>query len=190
LAPGSGRLFNESVFSAKTFLDEHDGSIAGCVVLDLAMPELNGLKVQDALAQRRIMRPIIFLTGEATIIESVQAMKAGAMDFLTKPIKKSELLRSIEAAKAKDDARRRVEFERDAVLQRMAKLTAREGEVLDYVTKGWLNKQIGAALGVHEKTIKLYRTRIYEKMGVRTVPELIRMTALASQENEARGNNY
>ena len=175
--------------SAKTFLDEHDGSIAGCVVLDLAMPELNGLKVQDALAQRRIMRPIIFLTGEATITESVQAMKAGAMDFLTKPIKKSELLRSIEAAKAKDDARRRVEFERDAVLQRMAKLTAREGEVLDYVTKGWLNKQIGAALGVHEKTIKLYRTRIYEKMGVRTVPDLMRMTALASQENGARGNN-
>lgn len=169
--------------SAKTFLDEHDGSVPGCVVLDLAMPEFNGLKVQDALVRRRIKRPIVFLTGEATIPESVQAMKAGATDFLTKPIKKSELLRAIEVAKARDDAQRRVEAERDVVLQRMAKLTEREREVLDYVVRGWLNRQIGEALGIHEKTIKLYRGRMYEKMGARTVPELVRMTTLASQEN-------
>jgi FixJ family two-component response regulator len=176
--------------SAKTFLDEHDGSMPGCIVLDLAMPELNGLKVQDALVRRRISQPIIFLTGEATISESVQALKAGAMDFLTKPIKESELLRSIEAAKARDEARRRVEVERDAILQRMAKLTRREREVLDYVTKGWLNKQIGSALGVSEKTIKVYRGRMYEKMGVRTVPDLVRMAALASEENGGQGKGY
>jgi FixJ family two-component response regulator len=130
------------------------------------------------------------LTGEATISESVQALKAGAMDFLTKPIKESELLRSIEAAKARDEARRRVEVERDAILQRMAKLTRREREVLDYVTKGWLNKQIGSALGVSEKTIKVYRGRMYEKMGVRTVPDLVRMAALASEENGGQGKGY
>jgi FixJ family two-component response regulator len=180
----------KSYASAKAFLDEHDGSIPGCVVLDLAMPELNGLKVQDALVRRHVNRPIVFLTGEATIPESVQAMKAGAMDFLTKPIKKSELLRAIETAKARDEAQRRIEAERDEVLQRMAKLTDREREVLDYVTKGWINKQIGSALGVNEKTIKLYRGRMYEKMGVRTVPDLVRMTTLASQENSERGKNY
>ena len=176
--------------SAKAFLDEHDDSMPGCVVLDLAMPELNGLKVQDALVRRRITRPIIFLTGEATIPESVQAIKAGAMDFLTKPIQKFELLRSIEAAKAHDREQRRVEAERNAILQRMAKLTAREREVLDYVTKGWRNKQIGGALGVNEKTIKLYRGRMYEKMGARTVPDLVRMTALASQENGGQVKNH
>lgn len=176
--------------SAKAFLDEHDDSMPGCVVLDLAMPELNGLKVQDALVRRRITRPIIFLTGEATVPESVQAIKAGAMDFLTKPIQKFELLRSIEAAKAHDREQRRVEAERNAILQRMAKLTAREREVLDYVTKGWRNKQIGGALGVNEKTIKLYRGRMYEKMGARTVPDLVRMTALASQENGGQVKNH
>jgi FixJ family two-component response regulator len=176
--------------SAKTFLDEHDGSMPGCVVLDLAMPELNGLKVQDALVRRHINQPIIFLTGEATIPESVHAIKAGAMDFLTKPVKKFELLRSIEAAKARNQAQRRVETERDKILQRIAKLTRREREVLDYVTKGWLNKQIGSALGVNEKTIKLYRGRMYEKMGVRKVPDLVRMAALASQESRDEGKDY
>jgi FixJ family two-component response regulator len=162
--------------SAKTFLDEHDGSIPGCVVLDLAMPEFNGLGVQDALARQNMNRPIIFLTGQATIRDSVQAMKAGAMDFLTKPIDQSQLMSAIKSAEARDRAQRRVEAQRNAILQKMTKLTPREKEVLDYVVRGWLNKQIGGALGVHEKTIKVHRGRVFKKMGVRTLAELVQMT--------------
>ena len=162
--------------SAKIFLHEHDGSIPGCVVLDLAMPEFNGLGVQDALVRQGINRPIIFLTGQATIPESVQAMKAGAVDFQTKPIDHSELLRAIKQAQEQDKAYRHKEAQRQAILQKLAKLTPREKEVLDYVVRGLLNKQIGGALGVHEKTIKVHRARVFEKMGVKNVAELVRLT--------------
>jgi FixJ family two-component response regulator len=169
--------------SAKTFLDEHDVSIPGCVVLDLAMPELNGLDVQKVFARQGITRPIIFLTGQATIPDSVQAMKGGATDFLTKPVDPSKLLSAVESAKVRDKNQRDIEVRHDVVLQRMSKLTAREKQVLEHVIQGWRNKQIGAALGIGEKTVKLYRGRMLEKMGVRSVPDLVRMTALVSQEN-------
>jgi FixJ family two-component response regulator len=152
--------------SAKTFLDEHDGSTPGCVVLDLAMPDCDGLDVQEAL----------FLTGKATVPKSVQAMKAGAIDFLTKPIGSSELLSAIKTCEERDKTQRHSEAQRTLILQRIAKLTPREREVLDYVIRGSLNKQIGFALGVHEKTIKVHRGRVFQKMGVRTVAELVRMT--------------
>jgi FixJ family two-component response regulator len=171
--------------SAKTFLDEHDGSIPGCILLDLAMPKFDGLRVQNALIHRGIGRPIIFLSGEATISQSVQAMKAGAMEFLTKPVNEQQLLSAVESAKEREKARRDVEAQRDVVVKRMAQLTAREKEVLDYLVKGWLNKQIGAALGIGEKTVKVYRGRMLEKMGVRRVPDLVRMVALATEENGA-----
>jgi FixJ family two-component response regulator len=179
---GLGRLLQVAGYrtkaysSAKTFLDEHDGSIPGCVVLDLAMPEFNGLGVQHALVRQGMNRPIIFLTGRATIPDSVQAMRAGAVDFLTKPIDQSQLLSAIKSAEARDTAQRRVEVQRNQILQKMAKLTRREKEILDYVVKGWLNKQIGGALGVHEKTIKVHRGRALKKLGIKTVAELVQMT--------------
>jgi FixJ family two-component response regulator len=162
--------------SAKTFLDEHDGSIPGCVVLDLALPEFDGLDVQEALTRKNINRPVIFLTGKATVPNSVQAMKAGAVDFLTKPIDSSELLSAIKTCEERDKTQRHREAQRTLILQRIAKLTPREREVLDYVIRGSLNKQIGFALGVHEKTIKVHRARVFNKMGVKTVAELVRMT--------------
>jgi FixJ family two-component response regulator len=162
--------------SAKTFLDEHDGSTPGCVVLDLAMPDFDGLDVQEALTRQSINRPVIFLTGKATVPKSVQAMKAGAIDFLTKPIGSSELLSAIKTCEERDKTQRHSEAQRTLILQRIAKLTPREREVLDYVIRGSLNKQIGFALGVHEKTIKVHRGRVFQKMGVRTVAELVRMT--------------
>jgi FixJ family two-component response regulator len=119
--------------------------------LALAMPELDGLDVQEALTRQSINRPVIFLTGQATVPKSVQAMKAGALNFLTKPIDSSELLSAIKTCEDRDKTQRHREAQRTLILQRIAKLTPREREVLDYVIRGSLNKQIGFALGVHEK---------------------------------------
>ena len=178
-----GRLLNAAGYAIKTyctakaFLSAHNASIPGCVVLDLAMPGFNGLDVQEALVRQGINRPVIFLSGQATIPASVQAMKAGAVDFLTKPIDKSDLLGAIKSAEERHKAQRDVEARNAGVLQRLAKLTPREREVLDYVVRGLLNKQIGGALGVHEKTIKVHRARVFKKMGVKTVAELVWLTA-------------
>jgi FixJ family two-component response regulator len=162
--------------SAKTFLHEHDGSIPGCVVLDLAMPEFDGLSVQDALVRQNITRPIIFLTGQATIPKSVQAMKAGAVDFLTKPIQQSQLLSAIQSAEARDRTQRHKEARHNIIIEKMATLTRRERETLKLVTEGLLNKQIAGVMGVTEKTIKVHRMRVFKKMGARSLAELVRMT--------------
>jgi len=163
--------------SAEVFLNEHDASIPGCAVLDHAMPGLNGLDVQEALARQGIHRPVIFLTGRGTIAESVQAMKAGAVDYLTKPVDKVKLLSAIRLAEERDKKRRDVESRNKVVLQRLAKLTRRERETLKLVTKGLLNKQIAGVMGVTEKTIKVHRMRVFKKMGTKTLAELVRMTA-------------
>jgi FixJ family two-component response regulator len=162
--------------SAKAFLSEHDASTPGCLVLDLAMPGLNGLAVQEALTLRGIDRPIIFLTGQGTIPESVQAMRAGAVDFLTKPIDQPELLTAIRCAEERDKTQRDSETRHKIVRQKVAKLTRRERQVLALVVAGWLNKLIAHELGVRLKTIKVHRGRVHEKMGVKSLAELVRMT--------------
>ena len=166
--------------SAKAFLSEHDASTPGCLVLDLAMPGLNGLAVQEALALRGTDRPIIFLTGRGTIPESVQAMRAGAVDFLTKPVGSSELMSAIKSAEDRDRTQRPIVTQRKIVFQKMAKLTRREKEVLALVVTGLQNKVIGYKLGVREKTIKVHRSRVHQKMGVRNLAELVRMTVAIS----------
>src|SRR5215813_6160573 len=163
--------------SAETFLSEHDASIPGCAVLDHTMPGLSGLDVQEALALRGIHRPIIFLTGRGTIAESVKAMKAGAVDYLTKPVDKVELLSAIRSAEERDKTERDVEARKKAVLQRLAKLTPRERETLELMTKGLLNKQIASVMGVTLRTVKEHRGRVFKKLGARTPAELVRMTA-------------
>jgi FixJ family two-component response regulator len=162
--------------SAEAFLSEQDASTPGCIVLDLAMPGLNGLAVQEALALRGIGRPIIFLTGQGTIPESVQAMRAGAVDFLTKPVGSFELMSAIKSAEDRDRAQRHIGTQRKAVLQRVAKLTRRERQVLALVVAGWLNKWIAHELGVRLKTIKVHRGRVHQKLGVKSLAELVRMT--------------
>src|SRR5215470_2061541 len=173
---GAAGYQTKSYQSAKAFLAEHDASIPGCAVLDHAMPGLDGLAVQETLARQGIHRPVIFLTGRGTIAESVKAMRAGAVDYLTKPVDKVELLSAIRLAEERDKTRRDVEARNKVVLQRLAKLTPRERETLELITKGLLNKQIASVMGVGEKTIKVHRGRLFKKMGVRTLAELIRMT--------------
>lgn len=162
--------------SAEMFLSEHDASIPGCILMDSVMPGLNGLDVQEILNRKGIDRPIIFLTGKATIPDSVQAMKAGAVDFLTKPVDRSKLLNAIKSAEERDTTQRHITERRNGVLEKIAKLTRREREVLALVVAGELNKNIGVRLGIHINTVKVFRGRVFKKLEAKTLAELVRMT--------------
>ena len=158
------------------FLAQHDLHKPGCLVLDLMMPGVNGIELQRALARKGSVLPIIFLTGHGDIPKSVQAMKSGALDFLTKPVNDENLLASIRVAIEKDRVARREQAELRDIRARLATLTPREREVLDHVVTGKLNKQIADDLAVVEKTIKVHRAHVMEKMKVRSVAELVRLT--------------
>jgi FixJ family two-component response regulator len=181
---GLERLLRGAGFTARGylspahFLAQHDPQVPGCAVFDLSMGgDVNGLELQRILAARGDDRPVIFLTGQGDIPNSVRAMKAGAIDFLTKPVDDEVLLDAIRIALDQDRRRRETRHRNSDAEQRLGKLTERELEVLRHVIAGRLNKQIAAALGVAEKTIKVHRGRVMAKMGVRSVAELVRVTA-------------
>ena len=175
--------FNVVTFgSPQEFLERHDPHTPGCLVLDVAMPGLNGLELQEALRVKGSAIPIIFLTGHGDIPMSVQAMKGGALDFLTKPVHDEDLLKAVVAALEKDRIERQSRAELDDIQERLATLTPREREVLIHVVSGQLNKQIAYALGTVEKTIKVHRARVMEKMKVGSVAELVRLTERAGIE--------
>jgi FixJ family two-component response regulator len=161
------------------FLDEYDPSGPGCIVLDVAMRELDGLRLQTALRERGVDHSVIFVTGKGDIPMSVQAMKAGAIDFLTKPVDGEALLAAIERARGEDAEKRELQDERASITANLAKLTPREREVLTHVIAGRLNKQIASDLGTVEKTIKVHRGRMMSKMGVHSVAELVRIAERA-----------
>jgi FixJ family two-component response regulator len=162
--------------SAQTFLCEHDPDAPGCVVLDMRLPDLGGLALQQALLASSCERPIVFMTGFGDVADSVQAMKAGAVDFLTKPCDDEDLLRAVRGAVERDEQARRVRSELDRIQGRLDSLTPREHEVLLQVVDGRLNKQIAADLGIAEKTIKVHRARAMEKMGASSLADLVRKT--------------
>jgi FixJ family two-component response regulator len=137
----------KSFSSSEAFLNEHDPSAAGCIILDLAMPRMNGLSLQQALAREGVDRPIIFLTGQGTISASVEAMKAGAIDFLCKPVSDLELLDAISLAEEREQMRLRTQIERQSVLDLIKTLTPRQREILAHVIAGLSNSQISAAAG-------------------------------------------
>ena len=165
--------------SAEDFLAAHDPNEPGCVILDIMMPGLDGLRLQEKLTHDGISRPIIFLTGQGDIPTTVRAMKAGAVDFLTKPVNRTQLFTAIARAVELDATARREFDDRKSIEARLMKLTPREREVLTYVVAGRLNKQIAAALGTVEKTIKVHRKSVMEKLGVRSVADLVRLTERA-----------
>jgi len=162
--------------SAKEFLAQYDPETPGCLVLDLAMPEVSGLELQTILAGKGSLLPIIFLTGHGDVPQSVQAMKRGASDFLTKPVNDKDLLAAIRVAIEKDRALRRRQTELSEIRTRLATLTPREREVLEYVVAGKLNKQIAGNLGTVEQTIKVHRAHVMQKMRVQSLAELVRLT--------------
>jgi FixJ family two-component response regulator len=156
--------------SSTKFLDDHDRSLPGCVVLELSR---RGLDFQQTLAHHEVERPIIFLSSNGSVAESVQAMKAGAIDVLPmKPINPSELFEAIKRAKERDSAN----AESRAIRALLQNLTRREKEVLNHLVAGRINKQTAFILGIREKTIKLHRGRVMKKLGVRHVAQLVRMT--------------
>ncbi len=168
--------------TAEDFLAQREGRVTGCVVLDVAMPGLNGLDVQHALAERGHDVPVIFLTGHADVPICISAMKHGAFDFITKPFDDNELLQAIERALERAAALERQRAQLATTNSRLATLTLREREVLGHVLAGRLNKQIAADLGTAEKTIKVHRARCMSKMQARSLAELVRMVERARPE--------
>jgi FixJ family two-component response regulator len=158
--------------SAMEFLQFTRGDEPGCVLLDLHMPGLSGLDLQSALAQVENPLPIVFLTGAANIPTTVQAMRAGAEDFLTKPVRQEVLFAAIERALARNAQDRQQRDRHRELSARFAALTPREREVLGQVLRGQLNKQIAFELGVSERTIKMHRANLMAKLQVQSVAEL------------------
>ena len=172
---------SEAHASAEAFLARHDPEAPGCVILDLGLPGMDGFEVQQKLAAGRSERSVIFLTGLGDIPASVRAMKAGAVDFLTKPVEAGALLAAVEQAIARDASARAALAAGDAVRRNLARLTPREREVLEGVLAGRLNKQIAWDLGTAEKTVKVHRGRMMKKMGFRSLVDLIQVVTAYRQ---------
>jgi FixJ family two-component response regulator len=166
----------ETFGSAQEFLRSKRPDVPGCVVLDVELPGLSGLDLQRELAAHGIKLPIIFITGYGNIPMSVRAMKAGALEFLTKPFRDQDLLHAIQQALERDRAARQYSKEIAELRERFDALTSREREVMSLVVAGLLNKQIGFELGISEITVKIHRGRVMNKMGAPSLAELVRMT--------------
>jgi FixJ family two-component response regulator len=165
----------ETFPSAEEFLRREHFDGVGCIVLDVQMPGLSGMDLQEELSKADYHMPIIFITGHGDIPMSVQAMKKGAVDFLTKPCDDEQLLRAVENATEKDGQGRTEYHEVQDIRRRIESLTAREHEIFRYVITGMLNKQIALELKIAEKTVKVHRGRVMEKLGANSVAELVRL---------------
>jgi FixJ family two-component response regulator len=161
--------------SAQEFLRSKRPDLPSCLVLDVRLPGLSGLDLQKRTGDAGIEIPIVFITGHGDIPMSVRAMKAGAVEFLTKPFRDQDLLDAIQQALDRDRMARNQRAALEELRSRFALLTSREREVMKHVVTGLLNKQIGAELGTSETTVKIHRHQVMEKMGARSLPELVRM---------------
>lgn len=165
--------------SPREFLSTHDPAEPGCAVFDISMPEIDGLALQQTLRAAGVERPIIFMSEKDDIPTTVRAMKAGAVDFFTKPVDAKALLAAIARSQELDSAVRRARDESASIEARLAKLTLRQRNVFAQVVAGRLNKQIAGDLGITEKTIKVHRGRMMRALGVRTVQDLVRFAERA-----------
>ena len=172
---GTVGLHVETFDSAETALQRLSPDAPNCLVLDVRLRGLSGLDLQNELAARNCQVPIVFITGHGDIPMSVRAMKAGAIEFLTKPFRDQDLLDAIHIALERDRTRRELEKEITGLQQRFDSLTSREREVISMVAAGKLNKQIADQLGTAENTIKVHRSRAMEKMHAESVADLVRM---------------
>jgi FixJ family two-component response regulator len=169
----SERLPSETFASAQEFLDRHDASRPGCLLLDVRMPGASGLKLQDLLTERGVRLPIIFMTAYADVPMCARAMKAGAVDFVEKPFNEQLLLEAVHRALEQDRRTRRSARVREEAQRRLRLLTRRERQVLELVVAGKTNREIAGQWGLSEKTIKIHRGRVMQKMQADSLPELV-----------------
>src|SRR2546423_5349527 len=177
---------SESYESAADFLQREQHHGPACLIVDVRMPGINGMDLQETLIQRRREEQLIFITGHGDISMCAQAMKAGAADFLPKPFQGDELLQCVQRALTDSAEQRRRSAEKNQIRQLLDLLTPREFEVMQLVITGMLNKQIAGALGRAEKTVKVHRGRVMEKLGVASVAELVQLVQRASLPPVAR----
>jgi len=161
--------------SATEFMNSSHPDVASCLVLDIRLPGISGLDFQRELIKTQHEIPIIFITAHGDIQMSVRAMKAGAVEFLTKPFRDQDLLDAIQAALERDRARRQSVANTALLRERLESLTPREREVLPLVVSGLLNKQVASEIGTTEATVKVHRSQLMKKMGADSLPELVRM---------------
>jgi len=163
--------------SAMEFLESHDAEQHSCLVADIRMPGMSGLDLQAELNRRASTIPILFITGHGDVPMAVDAMKSGALDFIQKPFRDQDLLDRIHQALERDDRSREDNRETAELRGRAARLTARETEVMHRVVKGQANKVIALDLGVSQRTVEIHRARVMQKMGARSLADLVRMAA-------------
>jgi FixJ family two-component response regulator len=170
---------SEAFGSASDFLTREQHAGPACVIVDVRMPGINGMDLQNVLIQRRREEQLVFITGHGNISMCAQAMKAGAVDFLPKPFRSTELLQCVERALARSVDQRQRDIEKAAARRLLDLLTPREFEVMQFVVTGMLNKQIANELGTAEKTIKVHRGRVMKKLGIVSVADLVRLVETA-----------
>ncbi|MCB1662554.1 MAG: response regulator transcription factor [Pseudomonadales bacterium] len=170
----------ETYASSLGFLDKFDPLRRGCLVLDIRMPRMTGLELQEKLNQLKSAIPIIFITGHGDVQMAVEAMRRGALDFIRKPFREQELLESINEALTVEAGKHKRLFERKAMLDKIAALSDREREVFERVADGEMNKVIAIDLGISERTVEVHRSQVMKKLGVRTLAQLVRLNIDAS----------
>lgn len=171
---------------ADSFLEAFSTDMAGCLVLDIRMPGMNGMELQRQLNMRNSILPIIFVTGHGDVPMAVEAMQRGAVDFVQKPYREEELLGKIQQAIAADTENRAELEAKHKIIDRLAELTPREKQVMELMIEGKANKVIAYDLDISQRTVEIHRARVMEKMGVRSLAHLVRMVMAAEDNNSAQ----
>ena len=161
--------------SANAFLQDYSDKMAGCIVLDIRMPGMDGMELQKKLNDKHSILPIIFVTGHGDVPMAVDAMKEGAVDFIQKPYREEALLEKIEAALAQDREQRKTLDEKQEIIRRVKSLTPREREIMDRMIAGQANKVIAIELEISQRTVEIHRSRVMHKMGTHSLAHLVRM---------------
>ncbi len=165
--------------SALAFLAAYDGVSGGCLVLDIRMPGMSGLELQEKLIEKHVLLPIIFITGHGDIPMAVEAMRNGAHDFIRKPFREQELLDRINEALAMESGIRHQQYERSAIMIKLKTLTEREHEVFQRITAGEANKVIAIELNISDRTVEVHRAHVMKKMAAKSLAQLVRMKLIA-----------